>query len=156
MARRRRAVRRDPSMDPKYDNELIARLINYLMRMGKKTVAQKIVYGAINIISEKMSEEPVSIVTRAIDNIKPRVEVRSRRVGGSTYQVPIEINRDRQLALALRWLVQFSNQRKNVPMMEALAGEMMDAYNNQGNAVRRREDTHRMAQANKAFAHYAW
>jgi len=143
-------------MDPKYDNELIARLINYLMRMGKKTVAQKIVYGAINIISEKMSEEPVSIVTRAIDNIKPRVEVRSRRVGGSTYQVPIEINRDRQLALALRWLVQFSNQRKNVPMMEALAGEMMDAYNNQGNAVRRREDTHRMAQANKAFAHYAW
>ena len=143
-------------MDPKYDSELIARLINYLMRKGKKTVAEKIVYGAMNVISEKMSEEPLSVVTRAIDNIKPRVEVRSRRVGGSTYQVPVEINRDRQFALALRWLVQFSSQRKNVPMMEAMASEMMDAYNNQGNAIRRREDTHRMAQANKAFAHYAW
>lgn len=143
-------------MDPKYDSELIARLINYLMRKGKKTIAEKIVYGAMNVISEKMSEEPLSVVTRAIDNIKPRVEVRSRRVGGSTYQVPVEINRDRQFALALRWLVQFSSQRKNVPMMEAMAGEMMDAYNNQGNAIRRREDTHRMAQANKAFAHYAW
>lgn len=143
-------------MDPKYDSELVARLINYLMRKGKKTVAQKIVYGAMTVISEKMSEEPLSVVTRAIDNIKPRVEVRSRRVGGSTYQVPVELSRDRQFALALRWLVLFSNQRKNVPMMESLAGEMMDAYNNQGNAVRRREDTHRMAQANKAFAHYAW
>jgi len=143
-------------VDPKYDSELVARLINYLMRKGKKTVAQKIVYGAMTVISEKMSEEPLSVVTRAIDNIKPRVEVRSRRVGGSTYQVPVELSRDRQFALALRWLVLFSNQRKNVPMMESLAGEMMDAYNNQGNAVRRREDTHRMAQANKAFAHYAW
>ena len=142
--------------DPKYNSELIARLVNYLMRMGKKTVAQKIVYGAMDVISEKMSEDPLVVVTRAIDNIKPRVEVRSRRVGGSTYQVPVEINRDRQFALALRWLGQFSNQRKSVPMMEALAGELMDAYNNQGNAIRRREDTHRMAQANKAFAHYAW
>lgn len=156
MARRRKAVKRVPTADPKYNSELIARLVNYLMRMGKKTVAQKIVYGAMDIITEKMSEEPLSVVTRALDNIKPRVEVRSRRVGGSTYQVPVEITRDRQFALALRWLVQFSNQRKSVPMMEALAGELMDAYNNQGNAIRRREDTHRMAQANKAFAHYAW
>ena len=156
MARRRKAEKREIIPDPKFKSELVSRLINYLMERGKKTVAEKIVYGALDRIGEKESGDPLDVMTQAIENIKPRVEVRSRRVGGSTYQVPVEISRSRQLALALRWLVQFSGSRKGVPMDRALATELLDAYQNQGNAVRKREDTHRMAQANKAFAHYAW
>ena len=156
MARRRRADRRALIPDPKFENEMIARLINQIMKCGKKTAAQRIVYGAIEQIRAKIDEDPVMVLTKAIDNVKPRVEVRSRRVGGSTYQVPVEVNRDRQLALALRWIVQLSETRKGVPMQAALAGELMEAYRNQGSAIRKREDTHRMAQANKAFAHYAW
>lgn len=156
MARRRGADKRERELDPMYDSELIARLINYIMRCGKKSVAQQIVYGAIREIGKKIDDDPVVVLTKGIDNVKPRVEVRSRRVGGSTYQVPVEVNRERQFALALRWIVQLSATRKGMPMEQALANELMEAYRNQGNAVRKREDTHRMAQANKAFAHYAW
>ncbi len=156
MSRRRRAEKRETIPDPLYNSELLSRLINYVMRSGKKSTARNIVYGAVEQIREKIDEDTLTVVTRAIDNIKPRVEVRSRRVGGSTYQVPVEISRNRQLALALRWLVQFSKARKGMTMERALAAELMDAYKNQGNAVRKREDTHRMAQANRAFAHYAW
>ena len=156
MARRRRAERRTLPPDPRHNSQLVTRTINYIMRRGKKSVAENIVYGAMDQIREKMQEDPLEVLVKAVDNIKPRVEVRSRRVGGSTYQVPIEINRQRQLALALRWLIQFSKGRKGMPMGQALAAELMDAYKNQGNAVRKRDDTHRMAQANKAFAHYAW
>ncbi|MFC1452532.1 30S ribosomal protein S7 [Verrucomicrobiota bacterium] len=156
MARRRSAEKRELIADPKYNSQLVARIINYVMCSGKKTTAERIVYGALDYVREKTGEDPLEVLVKAVDNIKPRVEVRSRRVGGATYQVPVEIGRNRQLALALRWLVQFSIDRKGAPMQRAVALELMDAYKNQGNAVRRRDDTHRMAQANKAFAHYAW
>lgn len=156
MARRRRAAKRETIPDAKFESEVVARLISYIMLSGKKSVAEGIVYGAIDGIREQVEEDPLVVLTKAIDNVKPRVEVRSRRVGGATYQVPVEVNRDRQTALALRWLVNFSAQRKGVPMKKALALELIDAYKNQGNAIRKREDTHKMAQANKAFAHYAW
>jgi small subunit ribosomal protein S7 len=156
MARRRRTDKRDIIPDPKYNNELVARVINSIMRRGKKSVAEGIVYGALDEIKQKMTEDPLEVLVKAIDNVKPKVEVKSRRVGGSTYQVPTEVNRFRQSALALRWLIQFAQARKGVPMGKALALELMEAYKNQGNAVRKRDDTHKMAQANKAFAHYAW
>ena len=156
MARRRRAEKRPVIPDPQYNSELVARVINSLMRSGKKSTAEHIVYGAMKVIEERMGQDPLEILVRAIDNVKPRVEVKSRRVGGATYQVPIEVSRDRQLALALRWLVQFSKARRGIPMRKAFAAELMEAYQNQGNAIKRREDTHKMAQANKAFAHYAW
>ena len=156
MARRRKAERRTVLPDPKYSSELVARVINYVMRAGKKSTAERIVYGAMTAIQEKSSQDPLGVMIRAIDNIKPRVEVKSRRVGGATYQVPVEIGTRRQLALALRWLVQYSAARRGVPMEKAIALELLDAYNNQGVCVKKREDTHKMAQANKAFAHYAW
>ncbi len=156
MSRRRRASKRKVGADPKFESELVGRLITYVMKSGKKSVAEGIVYGAIEGMRGKIEEDPLSVLAKAIDNVKPRVEVRSRRVGGATYQVPVEVNRERQVALAMRWLITFSAQRKGVPMRQALAQEVMDAYKNQGNAVRKREDTHKMAQANKAFAHYAW
>ena len=156
MARRRRAERRTLIPDPKFNNELVARIINYIMRDGKKSTAERIVYGALDQIKEKMKEDPLDVLGKALDNIKPRVEVKSRRVGGATYQVPIEINRNRQLALALRWLIQSSKARRGVSMEKAVALELMDAYKNQGNVIKKRDDTHKMAQANKAFAHYAW
>ena len=156
MARRRRAEKRGLTPDPKYNSELVARIINYIMRCGRKATSEKILYGAMDIIKEKMGEDPLEVLIRAIDNIKPRVEVKSRRVGGATYQVPVEVNRSRQMALALRWLVQFSKSRKGMPMRNAMAIEIMDANQNQGNAIKKRDDTHKMAQANKAFAHYAW
>jgi len=156
MARRRNAVKRVLVPDPKFNSELVARVINYVMECGKKSVAESIVYGALTQIAGKMKEDPLEVLVRAVDNMKPRVEVKSRRVGGATYQVPVEISRDRQLALALRWLVQASAAKRGVPMGRAMAMELMDAYGNQGNVIKKREDTHRMAQANKAFAHYAW
>jgi small subunit ribosomal protein S7 len=156
MSRRRRVIKRRTSVDAKFESELVARLVTYIMRSGKRSVAEGIVYGAIESIRGQVEEDPLSVLNKAIDNVKPRVEVRSRRVGGATYQVPVEVGRERQMALALRWLVSFSSQRKGVPMREALALELMEAYKNQGNAIRKREDTHKMAQANKAFAHYAW
>lgn len=156
MARRRRAEKREIIPDPKYNNELVARVIHCIMRRGKKSVAEGIVYGALDEIKQKMTEDPLEVLVKAIDNVKPKVEVKSRRVGGSTYQVPTEVNRFRQQALALRWIITFSQARKGVAMGKALALEIMEAYKNQGNAIRKRDDTHKMAQANKAFAHYAW
>lgn len=156
MARRRRADKRSLVPDPRYNSELVARIINYIMRRGKKSTAEGIVYGALDQIKEKMGEDPLEVLVKAVENVKPRVEVKSRRVGGATYQVPVEVNRSRQLALALRWLVQFSGMRKGVPMQKAMALEIMEAYRNQGNTIKKRDDTHKMAQANKAFAHYAW
>ena len=156
MARRRKAEQRTLVPDPTYNSELVAKVINFTMRCGKKTTAERIVYGALGMIAEKLSDDPIEVLIKAIDNMKPRVEVKSRRVGGSTYQVPVEISRDRQLALALRWLLAASKARRGVPMGPAMAMELMDAFNGQGAVIRKRDDTHRMAQANKAFAHYAW
>jgi len=156
MARRRKAERRIVLPDPKYSSELVARVINYVMESGKKTTAERIVYGAMDTIQEKSQQDPLGVMIRAIDNIKPRVEVKSRRVGGATYQVPVEINNRRQVALALRWLVKYSSARKGMPMEKAIAVELLDAFNNTGGCVKKRDDTHKMAQANKAFAHYAW
>lgn len=126
------------------------------MRQGKKSTAERIVYGAMEELGKMTNEDPLEVLMRATDNVKPRVEVKSRRVGGSTYQVPVEVSRERQMALALRWLVTFAMTRKGVSMGKALAMELADAFKNQGNAIRKRDDTHKMAQANKAFAHYAW
>lgn len=157
MSRRRDADKRERVPDPKYNSELITKVINYVMRRGKKSTAEKIVYGAIEEIRAKMKDQdPIEVLIKAVDNIKPRVEVRSRRVGGATYQVPVDVSPDRQMALALRWLISFAGTRKGVPMKKAMAQELLDAYQNQGNAVKKRDDTHKMAQANKVFAHYAW
>jgi small subunit ribosomal protein S7 len=157
MARRRRAERRDVVADPKYNHAVIARLINCIMQRGKKSTAQQIVYGALDVLREKVKDkDPVEVLVQAVDNIKPRLEVKSRRVGGATYQVPIEVSSDRQQALAFRWIKGFAQGRKGTPMPEALAYELLDAFNNQGNAIKKRDDTHKMAQANKAFAHYRW
>jgi len=156
MARRHRAQRRSVNADPKYNSELVARVINYVMLSGKKSTAESIVYGALDEIGKRTEQEPLEVLVKAIDTIKPRVEVKSRRVGGATYQVPVEISTTRQTALALRWLVQFSSGRRGMPMRRAIAMELMDAAQGQGSCVRRRDDTHKMAQANKAFAHYAW
>lgn len=132
-------------------------MVNHIMVAGKKSVAEKIVYGALDRLKEKMDgEDPLEVLIRAVNNVKPRVEVKSRRVGGATYQVPIEVSSVRQRALALRWIIQFAQGRKGTPMGKALATELMDAFNNQGNAIKKKDDTHKMAQANKAFAHYRW
>jgi small subunit ribosomal protein S7 len=143
--------------DAKYGNTLVSRLVNTVMQSGKKSIAQRIVYGAFNQISEKNpAANPLEILQRAVDNAKPRLEVKPRRVGGATYQVPVEVTTDRQFALAMRWLVDFADARKGMPMKEALAAEIMEAYAGQGNAIRKRDEVHKMAQANKAFAHFRW
>jgi small subunit ribosomal protein S7 len=156
MSRRSKKIKKTLIPDPQYNSELVSRVINFVMRRGKKSTAERIVYGAMAKIKERMNEDPLEVLIRAVDNMKPRIEVKSRRVGGATYQVPVEISRERQLALALRWLVQASMSRRGMPMERAVAAELMDAYQNQGNVIKKRDDTHRMAQANKAFAHYAW
>ncbi len=157
MSRRRRAVKRKVVADPKYGSTLVARLVSILMLEGKKSIAQKVVYGAMDNLSEKNpSSSPLDLLQRAVDNAKPRLEVKPRRVGGATYQVPMEVPAERQQALAIRWIVKFANTRKGVPMSEALANEIMDAYQGQGASIRRRDEVHKMAQANKAFAHFRW
>jgi small subunit ribosomal protein S7 len=157
MSRRRQAVRRPVAKDAKFGNTLVSRLVNTVMQSGKKSVAQRIVYGAFNQIAEKnTAASPLDILQRAVDNAKPRLEVKARRVGGATYQVPLEVSSDRQFALALRWLVDFADARKGIPMKEALAAEILEAYQGQGNAIRKRDEVHKMAQANKAFAHFRW
>jgi len=157
MSRRRQAVRRDVVEDAKYHSTLVTRLVNTVMKCGKRSVAQRIVYGSFDRIAEKNpSSNPMEILQRAMDNAKPRLEVKPRRVGGATYQVPIEASADRGLSLALRWVVDFADARKGVPMNEALAAEILDAYQGQGNAIRKRDEVHKMAQANKAFAHFRW
>ena len=156
MARRRRAEKRNVKPDNKYGSALVACCISSVMERGKKTTAESIVYGALEQIRELTNSDPVEVFTQAIDNVKPRLEVKSRRVGGATYQVPVEVSLDRQVSLALRWLIDFAQGRKGVSMRKALALELMEAHKNQGNAIKKRDDTHKMAQANKAFAHYRW
>jgi len=157
MSRRRRAVKRPLVDDARFHSPLVTRLVNTVMHGGKKTTAQRIVYGAFNsIVTKNPSSNPLEILQRAVDNVKPRLEVKARRVGGATYQVPLEVPTDRQLGLAVRWLVDFADARKGTPMRDALAAEIMDAYQGQGNAIRKRDDVHKMAQANKAFAHFRW
>ena len=143
--------------DAKYHSPLVTRLVNTVMICGKKSVAQRIVYGAFDQITVKNPQSnPMEVLQRAVDNAKPRLEVKPRRVGGATYQVPMEVPTDRQLALAMRWLVDFADARKGMPMKEALASEILEAYQGQGNAIRKRDEVHKMAQANKAFAHFRW
>jgi small subunit ribosomal protein S7 len=157
MSRRRQATKRPLVEDAKYHSPLVSRLVNTVMNSGKKSTAQRIVYGAFDQLSEKNPQSsPLEILQRAVDNAKPRLEVKARRVGGATYQVPLEVTVDRQLALAMRWLVDFADARKGIPMKEALAAEIMEAYQGQGNAIRKRDEVHKMAQANKAFAHFRW
>ena len=157
MSRRRQAVRGPISKDAKFNGTLVTRLVNTVMQMGNKSVAQRIVYGAFDKIVEKNpATNPLDVLQRAVDNAKPRLEVKARRVGGATYQVPLEVPTDRQFSLALRWLVDFADARKGVPMKEALAAEILEAFQGQGNAIRKRDDVHKMAQANKAFAHFRW
>jgi len=157
MSRRRQATRRVILKDPKFNNVLVSRLVNTVMICGKKNTAQRIVYGAFEELSAKNpTSTPVEVLQRAVDNAKPRIETKARRVGGATYQVPLEVPSDRQAALALRWIVDFADARKGVPMKQALAAEILEAYQGQGNAIRKRDDVHKMAQANKAFAHFRW
>jgi small subunit ribosomal protein S7 len=157
MARRRAAEKRELIPDPLYGNQLVAYTINSVMERGKKATASKIVYGAIEDIKKQMGDlDAVQVFCQAIENVSPRLEVKSRRVGGATYQVPLEVSPRRQIALAVRWLIMFASKRRGVPMRRALAIEIMDAYRGQGNAIKKRDDTHKMAQANKAFAHYRW
>jgi small subunit ribosomal protein S7 len=156
MARRRRAEKRKITPDTRYGSDMVARFISSIMERGKKSTAERIVYGAMDEIKKISNADPLEIFAQAMENIKPRLEVKSRRVGGATYQVPVEVSPDRQVSLALRWLIDFSKARKGVGMGKALALELMDAHKNQGSAIKKRDDTHKMAQANKAFAHYRW
>jgi len=156
MPRRRVVTKREVLPDPVYNSQLVTRFINSLMKRGKKTVAEQIFYGALEIIQEKTKDDPLKLFKRAVDNVKPQVEVKSRRVGGSTYQVPVEVSPNRQLSLSIRWLVEYSRARGERSMREKLAGEFLDAANNRGGAMKKKDDTHRMAEANKAFSHYRW
>jgi len=157
MPRRRVVAKREILPDPKFGSELLAKFINVLMLDGKKSVAEKIVYGALDIIAEKKSgEEPLEMFEKGLENIRPMVEVKSRRVGGSTYQVPVEVRPARQTALAMRWLTDAARKRSEKSMRERLAGEVLDAIESRGSAVKKREDVHRMAEANKAFSHFRW
>ena len=154
MPRRRVAAKRGILPDPKYGNVTLAKFMNHVMESGKKSVAERIVYGALNTIKEKTKKDPIVVFDAALENVAPMVEVKSRRVGGATYQVPVEVRPSRRTALAMRWLVEYARQRGEKSMPARLAGEMMDAADNKGGAVKKREDVHRMAEANKAFAHY--
>ena len=154
--RKRRAVKRDVLPDPIYSSKVVTKLINQIMRDGKKGTAQKILYNAFEIIQEKTNEEPMKVFEKAMANIKPALEVKSRRVGGSNYQVPVEVKADRAQALSFRWLTQYARLRSGHSMAENLANEIIDASNGTGASVKKKEDTHRMAEANKAFAHYRW
>ncbi len=156
MSRRREAALRVVMPDPKYGDQTLAKFINVLMLNGKKSVAERIVYGALEQVASKTKNDPVEIFTRALDNVRPVVEVKSRRVGGATYQVPIEVRPRRRTALAMRWLVDAARKRGEKSMGQRLANELIEAADNRGTAVKKREDTHRMAEANKAFSHYRW
>ena len=156
MSRKRRAPKKIPVVDPKYKSSIIPKLINSIMYDGKKTIAEKIVYDAIDKIKTKSKDEPLNIFNDAINNIRPTVEVRSRRVGGATYQVTVEVKSKRSQALALRWLIEASRKRKDKKMSDKIFNEIYDAYQNKGSAIKKKEDTHRMAESNKAFAHFRW
>tara|TARA_B100001996_G_scaffold193485_1_gene148141 strand:- start:183 stop:653 length:471 start_codon:yes stop_codon:yes gene_type:complete len=156
MSRKRRAPKKIPVVDPKFKSVIIPKLINSIMFDGKKITAEKIVYDAIEKIKTKSKEEPISIFNDAINNVRPTVEVRSRRVGGATYQVPVEVKSKRSQALALRWIIDASRKRKDKKMSDKLFNEIYDAYQNKGSAIKKKEDTHKMAESNKAFAHFRW
>ena len=156
MSRRRRAERRDVLPDSRYGDKLVTKFINSLMYDGKKSISESIFYTALDQITAETNEEGIEVFRKAMENLKPQLEVRSRRIGGATYQVPVEVRADRRLTLGIRWMVSYARQRSERTMQERLAGELMDAYNNTGAAVKKKEDTHKMAEANKAFAHYRW
>ena len=156
MPRRRRPTKREILPDPKYHNKLVAKFINNLMRNGKKSVAERILYDALDIIQEKTGKNSLEIFEKAIEHSRPLLEVKSRRVGGATYQVPVEVPMERGIALAMRWLINFAKARSEKTMAEKLAAELMAAYRKEGATIKKREDTHRMAEANKAFAHFRW
>jgi small subunit ribosomal protein S7 len=156
MSRRRVIGARDILPDPKYGNEMLTKFINMVMRSGKKSVAEKIIYGALDQISERTKQDPLEVLDKALDNVRPMVEVKSRRVGGATYQVPVEVRAVRRNTLAMRWVLDAARNRSEKSMPLRLAGELLDAAENRGGAVKKREDTHRMADANKAFSHYRW
>ena len=156
MSRKRSAPKKISVVDPKYKSTIIPKLINSIMYDGKKTIAEKIIYDAIEKIKSKSKDEPLSVFNDAINNIRPTVEVRSRRVGGATYQVPVEVKSKRSQALALRWLVDASRKRKDKKMSDKIFNEIYDAYQNKGSAIKKKEDTHKMAESNKAFAHFRW
>jgi small subunit ribosomal protein S7 len=156
MPRKGAVSRRTVGPDPVFGNATVTRLVNKVMTRGKKSLAERIVYGALDAVKEKSAKEPVKVLEQALHNIMPVLEVRPRRVGGATYQVPVEVRPDRRVSLGMRWLVQYARQRPGKTMRDKLAGEILDASNNAGAAVKRREDTHKMAEANKAFAHYRW
>jgi len=156
MSRKRRAPKKIPIVDPKYKSVVIPKLINSIMHDGKKITAEKIVYDAIEKIKTKSKDEPITVFNDAINNVRPTVEVRSRRVGGATYQVPVEVKSKRSQALALRWIIDASRKRKDKKMSDKLFNEIYDAYQNRGSAIKKKEDTHKMAESNKAFAHFRW
>ena len=156
MSRRHAAEKREVLPDPKFHDTILAKFINNLMRDGKKSTAERIVYGAFDKVQARMKSEPVQVFHEALDNVKPTLEVRSRRVGGATYQVPVEVRPERRQALAIRWMIQAASKRSEKTMTDRLAGEVMDAANNRGAAYKKREDTLRMAEANRAFSHYRW
>ncbi|MCT6871773.1 MAG: 30S ribosomal protein S7 [Bartonella sp.] len=156
MSRRHRAEKREINPDPKFGDLVITKFMNAIMLDGKKSVAERIVYGALDAVEGKAKTEPVALFHQALENVAPHVEVRSRRVGGATYQVPVDVRPDRRQALAIRWLIAAARNRNETTMVDRLSGELMDAANNRGSAVKKREDTHRMAEANRAFSHYRW
>jgi len=156
MPRRREVKKREILSDPKYREVLVAKFIDVLMRKGKKSVAEGIFYNSMEILKAKSKDDPLKVFKQAMDNVKPVVEVKSRRVGGATYQVPVEVRPNRRTSLAIRWIIQYAKERTEKSMQEKLAAEFLDAANNRGASIKKREDTHRMAEANKAFAHYRW
>jgi small subunit ribosomal protein S7 len=156
MPRRREVPKRKITPDPKYKDKLVSKFTNTLMIGGKKATAEGILYGAFNVIQERFKEEPIEVFRKALDNVKPKLEVKSRRVGGATYQVPVEVRPERRVALAMRWIVTYARDRGEKTMRERLAAEFVDASAGRGNAVKKKDDTHKMAEANKAFAHYRW
>ena len=156
MPRRREVPKRKILPDPKYHDRLVAKFCNVVMKEGKKSTAEGIVYGAFDVIGNRYKEDPIEVFRKAVDTVKPKVEVKSRRVGGATYQVPVEVRPERRVALAMRWLVEYARERGEKTMVERLAAELKEAAEGRGNAVKKREDVHKMAEANKAFAHYRW
>jgi small subunit ribosomal protein S7 len=156
MPRKGEVKRRDILADPKYHDRMVTKFINSMMHDGKKSLTERIFYGSLDLVGERAKEDPLGVFKRALDQVKPLVEVRSRRVGGATYQVPVEVRPQRRVSLAMRWLVQNARSRPEKSMVERLAGEILDAANSRGGAIKKKEDTHRMAEANKAFAHYRW
>lgn len=156
MPRCKHIKKRQTIPDPKFNSKLVTRFINYIMRDGKKSLAESMFYKALDTIQVKTKEDPLQVFTQAVNNVKPVLEVKSRRVGGSTYQVPVEVRPDRRIALGMRWLIGFARKRGEHSMQERLASELLDAYNKRGLTIKKKEDTHRMAEANKAFAHYRW